>query len=62
MHDEAYWLNVYPAKSGQWAGRVSKGDEVILGIVGCSSPEQVEEAAYEQFPDLEEVILGSCPQ
>lgn len=61
MHDDAYWLIVYPAGSGQWAGRVSKGEEMICGIAGCASREQVEEDAYEQFPDIEEVVLGYGP-
>lgn len=61
MYDDAYWLSVYPASSGQWAGRVSKGSELICGIAGCSSPEQVQQAAYDQFPDIEEIVLGSSP-
>lgn len=58
MYQDKYWLNVYPAGSGQWAGQVSLGDELMLGIAGCSSPEEVEEAAYEQFPEIEDVMRG----
>lgn len=61
MYHESYWLNVYSTSSGQWAGQVSKGDEVVCGISGCRSPADVERAAYDQFPEIEEVVLGSVP-
>lgn len=56
-----FWLSVYPAKSGQWSGQVFEGDQVVCGIAGCSSPEEVEERAYEDFPDLEEVKVRTWP-
>lgn len=42
-------LKVYRAASGQWAGIVIVGGEEVGRVAGCSSPEEVEDAAYEQF-------------
>lgn len=61
MSQDAYWLNVYTVRSGQWAGQVFKGEEMVCGIAGCFSSDQVEEAAYEQFPDIDEVMFGQRP-
>lgn len=62
MYKDCYWLRVFVAPSGQWAGQVYKGDEIICGIAGCTSQREVEDTAYEQFPDLEEIVLGSLPK
>lgn len=52
-------LQIYRARSGQWAGRMmdANGTE-IAGIAGCSSPEEVEQTAYDSgfFPDEVEVL------
>ena len=61
MYEETYWLNVYPNLRGQWAGRVSKGDELIRAIDGCSSADQVEAIACDQFDDIEEVVRSYGP-
>lgn len=57
MYESSYWLKVYVAESGQWAGQVFKGDDLVLGIAGCCSSAQVQDEAYHQFPDIEEVVL-----
>lgn len=57
MYQGSYWLKVYVAESGQWAGQVFKGDDLVLGIAGCCSSAQVQDEAYHQFPDIEEVVL-----
>lgn len=41
-------LRIYRALSGQWAGRMTDSGEEIGGIAGCNSPEDVEQAAYDQ--------------
>lgn len=38
-------LHIYIAPSGQYAGRMVQGDQELFGIAGCSTPEEVEEAA-----------------
>lgn len=38
-------LHIYIAPSGQYAGRMVEGDQELFGIAGCSTPEEVEEAA-----------------
>lgn len=43
-------LHLYRAPSGQWAGVIY--DEVAR-IGGCASPEDVRQAALEQFPGIE---------
>lgn len=42
-----YVLHVYRAPSGQVSGAILDGDEVIAGIAGCGSAEEVEEAAMD---------------
>lgn len=44
------YLHVYKNPAGQWSGRVLREE---AGIAGCSSPEEVWEAAFEQFSELE---------
>lgn len=61
MSRDAYWLSVYRAESGQWAGQVFKGQDLVCGIAGLASSDQVEEEAYEQFPDIDEVMFGQRP-
>jgi hypothetical protein len=43
-------LNVYLAPSGQWSGVILEDGDEVARIAGCSSPGEVEEQAYEQFP------------
>jgi hypothetical protein len=38
-------LRIYLAPSGQWAGKIFADDEELAGVNGCSSPEEVKEAA-----------------
>lgn len=48
-------LRVYLAPSGQWSGALLDGDVEIAGIGGCSSPEEVEESAYDAGYDFVQV-------
>jgi hypothetical protein len=47
-------LKIYLAPSGQWAGIVFDRGEEVARIAGCSSAEEVEQEAYQQF-DIDRV-------
>jgi hypothetical protein len=56
-------LRIYKAPSGQWAGVVlDDDDEEVGGVAGCSSPEDVEDAAYDAGFDFVrvEIMLAPC--
>jgi hypothetical protein len=38
-------LQIYIAPSGQYAGRMIEDGQELFGIAGCSTPEEVEQAA-----------------
>lgn len=40
-------LKIFLAPSRQWAGSIMDGETDIGGISGCSTPEEVEEAALD---------------
>ena len=42
-----YVLHVYRAPSGQVSGTILEGDQVIAGIAGCASADEVEQAAMD---------------
>lgn len=51
-------LRIYRAPSLQWSGILLDGDDEIGRVAGCSSPEEVEESAYDagyEFIDVETV-------
>ena len=51
-------LRIYLAPSLQWAGILLDGADEIGRVAGCSSPEEVEESAYDagyDFVDVETV-------
>lgn len=50
-------LRIYNAASGQWAGTFFLDGVEIGGVAGCSSPKEVEEAAYEQGFEIESIEL-----
>lgn len=57
-------LKIYRAPSGQWSGRMIENGEEIGGIAGCESPEEVEQAAYDQdfYPDDIETEADDSPE
>lgn len=50
-------LEIYKAKSGQYAGRIIRDGEEIGGIAGCRSAIEVENAANDQGLDIDEVEI-----
>lgn len=46
-------LKIYQAPSGQWSGVIIENGEDVARIAGCESPEEVEESALEQWPEIQ---------
>jgi len=51
-------LQIYKAKSGQWAGRILRDGEEIGGIAGCESAQEVEDAANDQGVNIDQVEIA----
>lgn len=51
-------LKIYLAPSGQWAGIVLENGDEIARIAGCESPEDVEAAAVDQWPEIESIEVA----
>lgn len=55
-------LQIWKAASGQWAGRVLRGDVEDGRVAGCTSKDYVEHQALEAGIEFDRIeMLGSMP-
>lgn len=50
-------LHVYISHSGQYAGKLVEDDQELFGVAGCSTVDEVEEAACEAGYDAYALVL-----
>lgn len=55
-------LQIWKAASGQWAGRILRGDAEDGRVAGCTSKDDVEHQALETGIEFDRIeMLGSMP-
>lgn len=63
---DSYSLRVYVAPSGQYSGQLWDDEQLVLGVAGCASLQEVEQAVldagYDAYALLLSPNLSSLPE